>query len=61
MLPHHPYSLQQLPNADPEQVNPPVPPQLPSVETFDDEVDKAAGAEEEGVDDETASLVTCPS
>lgn len=34
VLPHHPYSLQQLPKPDPTQVNPLEPPQVPSVETF---------------------------
>ena len=55
VLPHHPYSLQQLPNADPEHVNPWVPPQLPSVETFASVGDggNGVGAEKDVVEEET--------
>lgn len=34
VVPHHPYCEQQFPNEDPWQVKPPVPAQVPSVETF---------------------------
>ena len=34
MLPHQPYWEQQLPKVEPWQVNPLVPAQVPSVETF---------------------------
>jgi hypothetical protein len=54
VLPHHPYSLQQFPNADPEHVNPWVPPQLPSVETFTSVTDEddGVGAEKDVVEEE---------
>ena len=58
VFPHHPYSLQQLPNVDPEHVNPWVPLQLPSVETFEEGVEEVADVAEDGADDEAASLVT---
>lgn len=34
MLPHHPYCEQQFPNVEPLHVEPAVPAQVPSVETF---------------------------
>jgi hypothetical protein len=54
VLPHHPYSLQQSPNADPEHVNPWVPPQLPSVETVTSvtDEDNDVGAGEDVVEEE---------
>jgi len=67
-VPHHPYALQQLPNEEPTQVKPEVPPQVPSVEifppvtgaadaagTFDD----TAGAADEtaGTADDTTTIV----
>jgi hypothetical protein len=54
VLPHHPYSLQQLPNADPEHVNPRIPPQLPSVETFTSVTNEGdgVGAEKDVVEEE---------
>jgi hypothetical protein len=54
VLPHHPYSLQQSPNADPEHVNPWVPPQLPSGETFTSVTDERndLGAGEDVVEEE---------
>lgn len=53
VLPHHPYSLQQLPKEDPEHVKSLGPPQEPSVETFTAEPAEgdAAGAEEDSTDD----------
>jgi hypothetical protein len=54
VLPHHPNSLQQSPNADPEHVNPWAPPQLPSVETVTSvpDEDDDVGAGEDVVDEE---------
>jgi hypothetical protein len=54
VLPHHPNSLQQSPNVDPEHVNPWAPPQLPSVETVTSVTDEDddAGAEEDVVEEE---------
>ena len=41
--PHQPYGEQQLPKEEPWQVKPPVPAQVPSVETFLAAAEVAAG------------------